>query len=187
MLKLKSKIRLDELDGATGMKQYEKFIGKDAIVLRKEEYNNADAATKQKMLMAKASSETSDEGISQLLEGYQQQLKALGSNPAFAMGDETDELLGQANKLTYKLQSIITQTKALQGNYSNDYKLELQSFLDDMQALTDNTNSFIWAAGITMKNMRNIMDTTEGSVSTALDSSLNGMIGIWDYLKSLDF
>lgn len=159
---------------ATKIAYYEGMMSAD----EKEEYDNADAATKQKMLMAKASSETSDEGISQLLEGYQQQLKALGSNPAFAMGDETDELLGQANKLTYKLQSIITQTKALQGNYSNDYKLELQSFLDDMQALTDNTNSFIWAAGITMKNMRNIMDTTEGSVSTALDSSLNGMIGI---------
>ena len=40
MLKLNSKIRLDELDGAKGMEQYEKFIGKDAIVLRKEDYNN---------------------------------------------------------------------------------------------------------------------------------------------------
>ncbi|HHX71230.1 MAG TPA: hypothetical protein GX708_24690 [Gallicola sp.] len=41
MLTLNSKIRLEELDGATGMEQFEKFIGKDAIVLRKEEYDSA--------------------------------------------------------------------------------------------------------------------------------------------------
>jgi hypothetical protein len=41
MLKLSSKIRLDSLDGAEGTRVYEKFIGKDAIVLRKEDYDNS--------------------------------------------------------------------------------------------------------------------------------------------------
>lgn len=41
MLKLNSKIRLDSLDGAEGTKEYEKFIGKDATVLRKEDYDNS--------------------------------------------------------------------------------------------------------------------------------------------------
>lgn len=41
MLKLNSKIRLDSLDGTEGIKEYEKFTGKDAIVLRKEDYDNS--------------------------------------------------------------------------------------------------------------------------------------------------
>lgn len=40
MLKTNSIIRLDSLSGAIGLKEYEKFIGKNAIVLRKENYDN---------------------------------------------------------------------------------------------------------------------------------------------------
>lgn len=127
---------------------------------------------------ATSGSDYSDYAISQLLEAYQHDISVLQANPALDMGDETDELLGSANEITYKLQSIITQTKALQGNYSNDYKLELQSMLDDTQALVDNTNQFIWAAGIAMKNTRLVMEATEGSVSEALDDTLDGMIGL---------
>ncbi len=130
---------------------------------------NADSAS---------GSDYSDKAIAQLLEAYQHDISVLQQNPALAMGDETDELLGSANKITYKLQSIITQTKALQGNYSNDYKLEFQSLLDDTQALVDGTNQFIWAAGIAMKNTRLVMEATEDSVSEALDNTLDGMIGI---------
>lgn len=39
MLKIKSKIRLESLDGSDGINRYEKFVGKDAIVLRNEIYD----------------------------------------------------------------------------------------------------------------------------------------------------
>lgn len=140
--------------------------------------SNIDQLQATLSMDAVSGSDYSDAALAALLEAYQQEVTALQENPALAMSDETDDLLSSANEITYKLQSIITQTKALQGNYSNDYKLELQSMLDDSQALVDNTNNFIWAAGIAMKNTRLVMEATEDSVSEALDNSLDGMIDL---------
>ena len=39
MLEINSKIRLDSLDGAIGIEAFERFVGKDAVVLRKEDYD----------------------------------------------------------------------------------------------------------------------------------------------------
>ncbi len=92
--------------------------------------------------------------------------------------NETMTMVSDIDDMLKVVQSLLVQGDALAWEANKDYRTNLNNLIDMMEDFLYNADVSVKATQTALRSLRNIMDITEGAVSTAIDSSLDGMIDI---------
>lgn len=92
--------------------------------------------------------------------------------------EDTEGVVHELENLLAKASEVINEGYSLGGHMTQDYKDHILMLLDETQQFIDSSTMSVVAVQQSLRSMRALMDATEDSLDTAIDSSLSGMIGI---------
>ncbi len=112
--------------------------------------------------------------------GYLASFAGVLTKSAVPVIEDTEGLVHELGNLTAVASEVLNESYSLGGHMTQEYKDHVLMLLDETQQFIDNANLSVTATQTALRSMRSLMDATEKSLDTAIDSSLNGMIGILD-------
>lgn len=92
--------------------------------------------------------------------------------------EDTEGVVHELENLLAKASEVLNEGYSLGGHMTQDYKDHILMLLDETQQFIDSSTMSVVAVQQSLRSMRSLMDATEKSLDTAIDSSLSGMIGI---------
>lgn len=123
-------------------------------------------------------SSTGEIGLANLLKLYMANLKKVGEDPAVDALVNSHDLLDRSEDILAKIDSVLAQTDSLSNFATGEGKEDMDQLIEQMEELINMTNVTLLTTASAMKTMRYTLDTMEPSLDAAVDSTLNGMIGL---------
>ena len=120
----------------------------------------------------------SDRGIAALLGKYQAALKSAGGDPVISGLVDSEDLIDTLNDVLNKVDSVMTQTDALSDFMTDDVRDDILTLCDDIEELNNQVAVTLVTTQSALKSIRYTLDTMEPSMDIAINSSLDGMIGL---------
>lgn len=121
---------------------------------------------------------TGDIGLASLLKIYMANLKKVGEDPAVDALVNSHDLLDRSEDILAKIDSVLAQTDSLSNFATGEGKEDMDQLIEQMEELINMTNVTLLTTASAMKTMRYTLDAMEPSLDAAVDSTLNGMIGL---------
>ena len=121
---------------------------------------------------------TGDIGLSSLIKLYMTNLKKVGEDPAVDALVNSHDLLDRSEDILAKIDSVLAQTDSLSNFATGEGKEDMDQLIEQMEELINMTNVTLLTTASAMKTMRYTLDAMEPSLDAAVDSTLNGMIGL---------
>lgn len=121
---------------------------------------------------------TGDIGLSSLIKLYMANLKKVGGDPAVDALVNSHDLLDRSEDILAKIDSVLAQTDSLSNFATGEGKEDMDQLIEQMEELINMTNVTLLTTASAMKTMRYTLDAMEPSLDAAVDSTLNGMIGL---------
>lgn len=154
--------------------------GKNVSIALQDGLSQAASATATNPGLAgfQANISSGDIGLAGLLKLYMANLKKVGGDPAVDALVNSHDLLDRSEDILAKIDSVLAQTDSLSNFATGEGKEDMDQLIEQMEELINMTNVTLLTTASAMKTMRYTLDAMEPSLDAAVDSTLNGMIGL---------